>query len=82
MFVTFLTHSVLIYIIILYPQKLTVDEECAQKRGGFGEERYEKIEFQRKVKSIYQQLAEESPQVFPVFAIEHAKRQARCIFHL
>jgi hypothetical protein len=33
--------------------QLTVEQ--AMQRGGFGEERYEKREFQQKVKSIYEE---------------------------
>ena len=43
--------------------QLNVDEECAKGRGGFGEERYEKIEFQRRVRSLYAQLSDENKDV-------------------
>jgi len=42
---------------------LEVDEDTAKNRGGFGEERYEKLEFQKKVKNIYNQLQSEDNQV-------------------
>lgn len=37
---------------------LDVSEEVAMQRGGYGNERYEKLEFQRKVRSVFQQLRE------------------------
>ena len=43
--------------------QLNVDEECAKGRGGFGEERYEKVEFQRRVRSLYEKLSEENKDV-------------------
>ena len=43
--------------------QLNVDEECAKGRGGFGEERYEKVEFQRRVRSLYAKLSEENKDV-------------------
>ena len=43
--------------------QLDVDEETAKKRGGFGEERYEKVEFQRQVRKLYSQLREEHSDV-------------------
>jgi len=46
--------------------QLNVDEECAKGRGGFGEERYEKVEFQRRVRSLYAQLAEENKDMWKV----------------
>jgi dTMP kinase len=35
---------------------LDVSEAVAQQRGGYGQERYEKIEFQRKVREMFYQL--------------------------
>ena len=43
--------------------QLNVDEECGKGRGGFGEERYEKVEFQRRVRSLYAKLSEENKDV-------------------
>ena len=43
--------------------QLDVDEETAKKRGGFGDERYEKVEFQRQVRKLYAQLREEHSDV-------------------
>ena len=43
--------------------QLDVDEETAKKRGGFGEERYEKVEFQRQVRRLYAKLREEHSDV-------------------
>jgi dTMP kinase len=39
---------------------LDVTEEVAKQRGGFGEERYEVAEFQRRVKANYRQLKDPS----------------------
>jgi len=46
--------------------QLNVDEECAKGRGGFGEERYEKVEFQRRVRSLYAKLSEENKDMWKV----------------
>lgn len=42
---------------------LDVSESVAQSRGGYGQERYEKVEFQRAVRKIFYELAEPSWQV-------------------
>jgi len=39
---------------------LDVSEEVARQRGGFGEERYEVAEFQRRVRSNYRELEDPS----------------------
>lgn len=39
---------------------LDVSEDVATKRGGYGEERYEKQDFQRKVREVFQQLRADS----------------------
>ena len=39
---------------------MDVTEEVAKQRGGFGEERYEATEFQRRVRWIYRQLKDET----------------------
>ncbi|CBY23878.1 unnamed protein product [Oikopleura dioica] len=46
--------------------QLDVDEETAKKRGGFGEERYEKVEFQRQVRKLYSQLREEHSDIWKI----------------
>lgn len=38
---------------------LTVGEEVQQARGGFGEERYEKVEMQREVRRLFGELFDE-----------------------
>ena len=35
---------------------MTVSGDSAAKRGQFGEERYEKLDFQKKVKNVFHQL--------------------------
>ncbi|ANB14306.1 bifunctional thymidylate/uridylate kinase [Sugiyamaella lignohabitans] len=40
---------------------LDVSEEVAQSRGGYGQERYEKLEFQRKVRQQFHTLATTAP---------------------
>lgn len=42
---------------------LDVSPDEAQKRGGFGQERYEKLEFQTRVRKNYDQLMDDSWQV-------------------
>eukprot|EP00298_Acanthocystis_sp_HF-20_P028920 c7774_g1_i1.p1 GENE.c7774_g1_i1~~c7774_g1_i1.p1 ORF type:complete len:216 (+),score=71.05 c7774_g1_i1:58-705(+) len=43
---------------------LDVSPEVARTRGGYGEERYEKEEFQKKVKSLFLSLQDESWTIF------------------
>ena len=43
--------------------QLNIDEECAKNRGGFGEERYKKVQFQREVRKLYSILREENQSV-------------------
>ena len=43
--------------------QLTVDQSCAQGRGGFGEERYETTDFQSQVRKMYSTLEEENNDV-------------------
>ena len=43
--------------------QLNIDEENAKNRGGFGEERYEKVQFQRKVRTLYETLHAENKEV-------------------
>ena len=40
--------------------QLTVDQSCAQGRGGFGEERYETTDFQSQVRKLYATLEEQN----------------------
>ena len=47
--------------------QLDIDEETAKGRGGFGEERYEKIEFQRQVRTLYKTLSQENENVSDYF---------------
>jgi len=44
--------------------QLHVDQDCAQGRGGFGEERYERTDFQNKVRGLYEQLAEQNQEIW------------------
>jgi len=39
---------------------MDVTEEVAKQRGGFGEERYEVAEFQRRVRQNYKQLKDDT----------------------
>jgi dTMP kinase len=41
---------------------IDVEPEVLQTRKGFGAERYEKLEFQRKVRAVFKRLAAENPQ--------------------
>ena len=43
--------------------QLTVDQNCAQGRGGFGEERYETTDFQSQVRKLYATLEEQNSEV-------------------
>ena len=43
--------------------QLTVDQSCAQGRGGFGEERYETTDFQSQVRKMYNTLEEQNSDV-------------------
>ena len=43
--------------------QLNISEDIAKNRGGFGEERYEKVQFQREVRKHYHTLATENSQV-------------------
>jgi len=44
--------------------QLTVDQSCAQGRGGFGEERYETTDFQSQVRKMYSTLEEENNDIW------------------
>ena len=35
---------------------MTIDQESASKRGGFGDERYEKVEFQARVSERFEEI--------------------------
>ena len=52
---------------MIYIIQLDIDEETAKGRGGFGEERYEKIEFQRQVRTLYKTLSLENENVSDFF---------------
>merc|ERR1719383_262168 len=44
--------------------QLTVDQNCAQGRGGFGEERYETTDFQSQVRKLYATLEEQNSDIW------------------
>lgn len=54
---------------------LDISIKDAQTRGSFGEERYEKVEFQERVADIYKQLRTDDWKVKTVFSsIDNSKK--------